>query len=674
MNVLQFPLVRVTVFFVSGILFAQSTKPHFHWVITSLFISVLFLLGSYLLHKNPFLKPWHFGLHTAIVSFLVGVLTCMCSFNPRNPNHYLHQLKKKDGTHELTVELTEKLKTTAFSERYVCKVKTFDNQKSSGKILLNIKRTDVAFALPIGSLLWVKGSLRENSKPKNPDQFDYGRYLENQQIYVQLYASYSEIKTAATPKKTLSYYADRLRHKMIQNLEKNHFGQKELPVLSALILGQQQDISAETLREYQYAGAIHILSVSGLHIGLVLLFVTFLLKPIPNTRKAAFIKLILVLLSLWGFGILAGLAPSVVRSATMFSFVAIGLYLRRSVNIYHTLVVSVLLILLVRPSFLFDVGFQLSYAALFFIVWLQPFLAGLWQPKNKIMKYFWDILTVSFAAQIGTFPLSIYYFHQFPGLFFLTNLAVLPLLGIIMALGVLVLFLAAFDVVWMPLLKVLEWGIWFLNQIISKVAAVESFVWKDIPLNSLLLFGWYAVVLTLFIWLMKPSPKKAIIGLTSVFLLQTAYFFTFSNNQRQKELIVFHQKKNTLITVRNGEKVIAYTNGKSKSDRAVNPYLTANFCRMQKTVKLPRLYYFKGKRILVLDSLMAYKGIGKPDVLLLTQSAKVNLERLFEGWKPKVVVADGSNFRSYVKRWKSTCRKEKIPFHDTGEKGFYKLY
>jgi competence protein ComEC len=142
------------------------------------------------------------------------------------------------------------------------------------------------------------------------------------------------------------------------------------------------------------------------------------------------------------FGIVAGLAPSVVRSVTMFSFVAIGQHLRRSVNIYHTLLGSILLILLVQPKFLFDVGFQLSYLALFFILWLHPLLSRLLEPKNKILKYIWEILSVSFAAQIGTLPLSLYYFHQFPGLFFITNLVIIPLTGFIMGLGVVVMVLA----------------------------------------------------------------------------------------------------------------------------------------------------------------------------------------------------------------------------------------
>ena len=179
-------------------------------------------------------------------------------------------------------------------------------------------------------------------------------------------------------------------------------------MVSALILGQQQDISKEILNDYQYAGAIHILSVSGLHVGFILLFLTFLLKPIPKNKLGNTIRLIIIIICLWGFAILAGLSPSVIRSVTMFSFVAVGMYLKRSTNIFHTLLVSMFLILFFQPSFLFDVGFQLSYLSLFFILWLQPLLSNIWTPKNKIVNYFWDILTVSFAAQIGAFPLSIF--------------------------------------------------------------------------------------------------------------------------------------------------------------------------------------------------------------------------------------------------------------------------
>jgi competence protein ComEC len=270
-----------------------------------------------------------------------------------------------------------------------------------------------------------------------------------------MYVGSSDVKISTKIDKSIWYYSAKLRDRIVENLRKSNFNSEELNVVVALILGQQQDISPEILHDYQFAGAVHILSVSGLHVGYLLLFINFLLLPFPKSKIGNLARFFIIFFSLGGFAIIAGLSPSVVRSVTMFSFVAGGMCLKRETNIFHTLLVSLLLILIVSPSFLFDVGFQLSYVSLFFIVWLQPLFKQIWQPNNKIKGYFWDILTVSFAAQIGAFPLSIYYFHQFPGLFFLTNLVILPAIGLIMALGVFVMIIAIFCPVWIVLSKAL---------------------------------------------------------------------------------------------------------------------------------------------------------------------------------------------------------------------------
>jgi competence protein ComEC len=460
-------------------------------------------------------------------------------------------------------------------------------------------------------------------------------------------------------------------------LEKSNFNKAELNVAIALILGQQQDISPEIIRDYQFAGAVHILSVSGLHIGFILLFVTFLLKPFPNTRRGSFIKLIIILVSLSSFGVIAGLAPSVLRSVTMFSFVAIGMFLRRSTNIFHTLLVSMLLILLFEPSFLFDVGFQLSYVALFFILWLQPLLAELWKPKNKIVYYFWEILTVSFAAQIGAFPLSIYYFHQFPGLFFVTNLVIIPFLSVIMGLGVLVMVLAAFDCVPIFLAQSLEWSIYILNKIINSIASLEQFIIQGIPFNWQLLLSVYLLIIATIIWFKRPSFNRLVLALIALIIFQITYFANHWKIQNQKELVIFNSKKNTLIAERKGESVILYSKDSllktASQNKTLSGYLMGNFSHLTTKKKLQNLIYFNGTKILILDDLgVCMEGI-HPDVVVFTQSPKINMERFLHTTKPKIVVADASNSRTIQKLWKATCLKEKIPFHATGEKGFYRL-
>lgn len=670
MNVLQFPLVRSTVFFVSGIVLAQAFKPQLNWILIAVLPFFLLLVISYFASKKPRSNPLFFEISSWPLSLLAGALTLACAIETRHPDHYLHQMPGEKLVARVVMITEEKLKTTAHFERYAVRLLQVGKRKTRGRALLNIPITK-AVPIEIGSQIGAEGTLYKNKKPKNPNQFNYGDYLEKQQIYGQLYCR-GKLKIYPGFKKSLANYAGRLRGRITTTLEKNHFGRNELAVLSALVLGQQQDISPDIVRDYQFAGAIHILSVSGLHVGLVLLFVTFLLRPFPNTRKFAFVKLLIVIASLWAFGLLAGLAPSVVRSVTMFSFVALGMFLRRSVNIYHTLFISILLILICRPSFLFDVGFQLSYLALFFIVWLQPLLKRSWQPKNKAVRYFWDILTVSFAAQLGTLPLSIYYFHQFPGLFFVTNLIVLPMLGVIMALGVLAMSMAALALAWMPLLKCLEWSVWLLNEFIGWVASFESFVLRDIPLNAPMMLSGYLALIALIGWALRPNFKKALLGMSALIAFQCVALFTFYQNQKRGEFIVFNSKGKSLIVQKNGNRAVVY-HSTPKVNPAVQSYLVANFCVPEKKRPLSAFYYFKGKKIFLMDSTAACKGIGRPDVVLLTGSPKINLQRFLRDHQPGQVVADASNLKSYARRWKSTCRKEKIPFHDTSEKGFYRL-
>lgn len=677
MKVLQFPLIKITFLFVLGIILSHGAKLSFAITFPAVLIGFVLCFLSYILSAKYKLSTVYFSVFYLFTAFAIGSFALICNDETRNPSHYIHQIDSYQENYNSEITIIEKLKNTSKNDRYITEIHLLNGKESSGKIILNIRKDRVLPTFEIGSNLKVKGSFYKNRDPNNPNQFDYGKYLENKQIFAQIYTDAKDIKIGSISNKNLNYYASRIRNKILTNLEKNGFSKTELSVVAALILGQQQDISLDVVHDYQYAGAIHVLSVSGLHVGFILLFITFLLKPLPNTKTNSLLKLIVVISSLWLFGILAGLAPCVIRSITMFTFVAIGMFLRRIVNIYNTLLVSILLILLVEPSFLFDIGFQLSYVALFFIIWLQPLLSSIWEPKKKIKKYFWDIITVSFAAQIGTLPMTIYYFHQFPGLFFITNLIILPALTLILALGVLVMILAAFDVVWIPMMKLLEKSVWFLDQIISWVASFESFVFKDISLTSFLMISMYLLITTWIIYFEKPTYKKLVAGIITVIIVQIFMFQAKYSNEKAAEFIVFTKSKISIITERNGDKITLSSNDsilKNVNDNlAIKSYLIANFCRINKKQPIANLYYFKGKKILVLDSKGVYLNNQKPDILVLTHSPKVSLERIFKSWKPQQVVVDASNFKSYVKIWKATCKKEKIPFHATTEKGFYKL-
>ncbi|MFT3795094.1 ComEC/Rec2 family competence protein [Flavobacterium sp.] len=671
MKVLQFPLAKITIWFVAGMAFAFYAAPNAIPVFACLAIAFAGFGIAFYLSKRSLVQQIYFGTATYILAFSIGTATLLLHSGNLDSDNYIHHIRDNQRQ-TLEVVLRERPKSTIYRTRYVALVERIDGKSVTGKILVNLNSVDFKQNLPTGTPLKIAANIIRHQKPKNPSQFDYGKYLENKSILAQVYADANQVQIGSPPTKDAFYHADKIRNRILRNLEKSGLPQTELAVIAALVLGQQQDISPEIIRDYQFAGAVHILSVSGLHVGLILMFLNFLLDFLPNNKGKSFLKLAVIVLSLWGFAILAGLSPSVVRSVTMFSFVAVGQHLKRKTNVFHTLLVSMLLILVFEPSFLFDIGFQLSYLALFFILWLQPMLSAWWRPKYKIVNYFWQILTVSFAAQIGTLPLSIYYFHQFPGLFFVTNLVVIPLLSVVMFLGIAAMIPACFAIVPQLLIKSLEWTVNLLNQIIHRVASFEDFVIQDIALNRWMMLALYLLLISIIIWLHQPNFRKAVLLLASLSIFQAISIGTHRQEEKQQEWTVFNARKSSLIVEKKGRNIGVFESGKT-NEKIIRAYATAHFTQFIQKKKLHQVDYFNGHKILIVDSLSLYpKGIN-PDVVLLRQSPKINLDRLLQTIHPKIIVADASNYRSYVKRWKASCHKYKIPFHATDEMGYFKL-
>jgi competence protein ComEC len=675
MKIIQFPLTKVTLGFVLGILVNYYLKCGVTIALFGLLTTSFIFAITYYFTEKKGLNSIFFGFSTYFLSFCIGLSALTLHTHYFQKDNYAHNESLFNHEKTLVVVVREKIKKTNFNQRYIVIIKEIDTKPQTGRLILNIRENCDDSTFEIGSQLKFKTTLIKNSLPKNPYQFNYSEYLNNKQIYAQVYCDKSEIKKSPLVIKDIWYYSSKLRSRIIQNLKKNKFNETELNVAVALIMGQQQAIDPEIVQDYQYAGAVHILSVSGLHIGFILLFITFLLKPLPNTTQNSFIKLLIIILALILFGIIAGLAPSVVRSIVMFSFVAIGKHLKRADNIYHTLLVSILIILLFEPYFLFDVGFQLSYVALFFIVWLQPLLVLIWSPKNRIFKYIWDILTVSFAAQIGTLPLSIYYFHQFPGLFFITNIVIIPIISFIMLIGVLVMFLAAMNTIPLFLSKTLEWNIYYLNKIIHFIASAEHFVIKNIPFTTTFLILSYIVIITTIIWLKKPSFNTLKIACTAIILIQLNYINHKLGTQKEKEWIIFNSKKESLITSRNGQKTTLFTNNSNNNlkNSLITTYTVGTFSYITATKRIQNFEYFNGNKILIIDSTGIYPENINPYLILLTQNTKINLDRLIEKLNPKIIVADATNYTNVVQFWKESCKKQKIPFYSTSEKGFFRL-
>jgi competence protein ComEC len=679
MKVLQYPLTQITLFFVFGILFNRYLNLEFNvglmTVVASFFFFSLFFIFNFR-SKNKNLQIT-FSAISLVLAFSIGNFSAILHQDTNNSSHYTHFGTNLNDAVTVKAVIVERWKPTAYNNRFVAEIYAMNDSISRGKILVNFRKDKTTEEIKVGTKLAVHAKIILLQKPLNPDQFDYGSFLKNKSIYGQVYADDASIAVFSSEEKNIYYYSALFRNRVMSNLKNSGFNPKELAVVNALILGQRQDLDPTVLQNYQYAGAIHILSVSGLHVGFVLLFLNYFLNFLPNTNSYRIFKLLTIILILWCFALVAGFSPSVVRSVTMFSFVAIGMYMRRKTYVFYTFYCSIFLILLFEPSFLFDVGFQLSYMALFFILWLQPEFEKLWQPKYKAVNYFWQIFTITFAAQLGTMPLSLYYFHQFPGLFFVTNLLIMFLMTVIMGVGLFTVLIAFWTEIPTFMAKVLEKLIWLLNFIVEKVASFESFIFKDISFNFWMMTTLYLAVFAVGWFWIKPNFRTIAVLVVSVLLFQISYFsFDFSSKNKE-EFIVFQSRNSSLMVERKGRAVAVFSDQEHslelKNNRNILSFNVANGTSIQTLEKIPNLMFFHKERILIMDSSSVFVSDLKPSILIIRQSPKVNFERIMINYKPEMVIVDASNYKNVVERIRKTCDEQKIPFHAVAEKGFYRI-
>ena len=669
MNLLRFIPIKLTIFLVLGILFGHYVGVAF-W--PSLSFVVFFLLATVIVSNKKYAsESMVFGILALCTTICLGIFLVSCSHPKQQTNHYSHRDVAKSA--RWTLKITEVLKKSAFSSRYIAEVKGYNMEKASGKILINQPIDASLINFHVDDELTVQTTLATLKSPLNPYQFDYRKYMEYKGIYHQLWLNEGNHIVLENPYITLRGRAANLRRTIVAKLDKVGLEQSELGIIQALFLGQRTDISQELYSSYKDAGAVHILAVSGLHIGILLLFLEFLLRPLALIPNGKTIKLVVIVVLLWCFALLAGLSASVVRAVTMFSFVAYAMYLNRPQNTFNILGLSMFFILLVLdPLLVFDVGFQMSYAAVFAIVWIYPLLQKYWRPKNPIFKKIWQLLSVSIAAQIGVLPIGLYYFHQFPGLFFVSNLVIVPYLGVLLGFGIVMILLILLD--WAPdfLIEVFGSTIDLMNTLVGWVAQQESFVLRNISFDGIQLILTYVAIIALVWLLIRRSFKRTLAVLGSILSLVLWSFYTQLSLKQREVLMVGHQTKNSLISYQKGNELRIYT-----SDSSAATYVTANYQIAQRIRNtsfhsIQNAYTIGSKHLLVIDSSGVFRTNGiAPDYLLMIQSPKVNLERLIDSLHPKMIIADGSNYNSYVKKWQESCLKQKLPFHYTGEKGAF---
>ena len=656
-------------FLIAGICCQFYTDYWNYGIVISACILIFLSLTAYWQRKTLF-----FVFITWITFFLTGMILVYENDATNHTNYFEKHLK---NTSKVILAIDKVLKPGNYHHKYVADVIQVDSKKTTGHVLLNIEKDSTSLLFHTGDLVFLKNKFQDIKSSLNPHQFNYKHYLKKQGINQQVYITHQEILLLDESKVSLLRFIDAFRIKIQKSLRRYHFTDDELAVMNALLLGQRQEISKQLSDNYSKAGAIHILAVSGLHVGIILLILSFVLKPLERVNNGKLIKLVLVILSLWFFAILAGLSASVIRAVTMFSAIALGQFFNKRNAVEHSLIFSMFIILLWKPLFLFDVGFQLSYTAVFGIIWIQPVLYQLWKPNFFIVDKGWQLITVSVAAQLGVLPISLFYFHQFPALFFISNLIIIPFLGVILGLGLVVLVLSYESI--LPLFLEGFYGdvISILNKVVAFVARQESFLFSEISFSALKMIFSYLLIISGFQLFLKLNTKRCFLFFGSILAFQCVLILEKYTIAQKSEFIVFHKSKNSIIGIRKGSSFELYHSMDSlqiSSQKLLINYKVGENISSQNYHKLSNLMYYDKQVVLIIDKdgLYDIKELNNP-IVLLRQSPKINLQRLVKKLKPAIIIADGSNYKSYIENWKTTCENLKTPFWTTYNQGAYVL-
>ncbi len=348
----------------------------------------------------------------------------------------------------------------------------------------------------------------------------YENFLRREGFCASTYIACQQWKKSETPSVTsIRYIALKYRRELSKLFDDPVISEKARPILLAMTLGAVELLDKETKENFSVSGVSHLLAVSGLHVGILVLLLNLFLQGMNRYEKSRMTKVFILLISIWIYAFITGLSPSVVRAVIMFSFVLFGKLIHRQTNIYHSLLLSAFGMLLYNPYYLFNISFQLSYTALFSIVLFQPKLKGLLQVNNKMLKYFWEIMTVSIAAQICTFPLILYYFHSFPTHFLVTNFILVPLSFLL--LGVVILSYMTLMIPFAGKLFLILAGL-IGDFFYSTTAFIHSLPYAALQiktLSGLEVIILYAILFFFSIWFINHSRKSFIGGLASILIL-----------------------------------------------------------------------------------------------------------------------------------------------------------
>ena len=682
----NYPVVKLLFPYVIGVLIAYHVDFGRSMCITGFIMTGVFFLMTFSL---TFVKSYNWRwVKTTVMNIVFVLAGILLTYNQLNPNCSLGHMENNT---EWIVQVDEEPSMRKKSVKIpAVVVNTGNKQHVKAKILLYLKPSPEAAGLHYGDLLFVHTRLSRISPPCNPEAFNNQQYMRRRGIFYTGFVNERAWKRIGNkPVNFFKYYSQTTRDKLTNLYISAGMEGEELDILKTILLGDDDTLDPELKTAYSSAGVSHILCVSGMHVGVVFMIINFLLKPLDLFRSLKIIKTILVMLVVWLYAHITGLAPSVTRSATMFSFVAFGQLMRRNTNIFHSLFASMFILLVIHPLLLFEVGFQLSYLAVAGIVLFQPPIAALCHCRTIIGSYFWGLLTVSVAAQIGTFPISIYYFSRFPNFFMLSNLCVIVLSFAVIITGISLLPLSFIPFITRCVSWVLTKEISVMNHIIRFIEHLPHAVTENIDYHILQVVILYGVIGCACLLMYRRSRITFWTACTLFTLFCLSFAVRKIQLNRETEFLAYHIRKCSALGFQcQGYMVLFSDSIQDKEDEPyrynistharkhhlkvlVIPLDTFAFdspflCKRGNFIRFNHKNYFvlsKNQKIIIQNK----NNCLNIDCLLLHQNPKTPPDEIMTQLPFKEVMADGSNTAYYVERWRNFCGKNDVPFHYTGE-------
>ncbi len=634
---------------------------------TLLFVGFNLFYNRFRVHRIA----WLGGVTLSLILFCAGWLGTYRGNELNNTNHFA-KLKANYLIVKIVSEPAAKGIYTRFNAQVQSLVTGKYTRRATGSLLVTFVADNNSHKARYGDVWLIPATYKHIDPPYNPAEFNYRRYLANQNIY---YQSFLPLPYARLLKRNhgngLIAFSLKTRQQMVAAI-KTYLQQPEAAAIaSTLLLGYKADLSSEVLQAYSKTGTIHVLSVSGAHVAVIFWLISTLLKPFRHHRYGKWLNAGLSLVLIWGYAILTGLSPAVCRAAVMLSLIILSKAGSRPVHTLNVLAVSAFGLLLYNPLLIADVGFQLSYLAVFGLLVVQPIIYELKEFKNPVARKLWYAVSASLAAQIITFPLSAYYFHQFPVYFLISNLLILIPAEAIVVIGA--IFLTS---TFIPNFKVFsQWSGYLLEQIIvwmtRVLTSIEHLPYASIGkiwLTSFEHWCWYLLIGFMLYFLAYKKATMLKLSLACVLVLCISSSWKAIQTQQTERIVFFNVKKNTATLFQKGRQAVLVTNltlADKSYQYSIQPCLDSLgidsllFCQPQQSLQTTFLkkqnnyVQFMQKSVLLFNPSLEKTVLREKlpvDYVLISQNPYTNIKKLNNTYTYHYLIAEASNSPQRLKK------------------------